>query len=115
MLDGKPEAYFRGRKLNGRAVAVPEGYRGAVVKEKAEPLQLKKQTERMTPESGLESEKIERESKILEEVGDFDQLMVWSHEAMAEGDDPFVKGVDEWISFATSVGYPLGEDSCCAR
>jgi len=41
--------------------------------------------------------------KLLEEVGEFDQVVVWGHETIAEDDDVFVKGVNEWTSFAGSV------------
>lgn len=29
--------------------------------------------------------------------------MVWGHDALPAGDDPFVKGVEEWIAFAEMV------------
>ncbi len=39
----------------------------------------------------------------LEEVAVFQEVVVWGHEATAEGDDVFVKGVAEWIQFAEVV------------
>ncbi|KAL8865245.1 MAG: hypothetical protein Q9174_006991, partial [Haloplaca sp. 1 TL-2023] len=69
--DGHLESYFRGRKLKGREVKVPEGYRGVVVKEKprdadgggAEQLSRGTQEEE---EDGDEEEE-EEEVKVMEE------------------------------------------------
>lgn len=46
--------------------------------------------------------------KVLEETASFDEVVVWGHEAVPESDDPYVRGVEEWIAFAEAVG--LG---CC--
>ena len=41
--------------------------------------------------------------KILEEQGGFDEVVVWGHEAVPAADDPFVKGVEEWVRLAEAV------------
>ncbi len=110
LLDGQPEAYFRGRKLKGREVKIPERYRGVVVKGEALSQQEAKQRGR-TADVGGEVGTFEQEMKFLEEVGEYDQLVVWGHETIAEDDDVFVKGVDEWTSFARSVS----NYRCCRR
>lgn len=110
LLDGQPEAYFRGRKLKGREVKIPEGYRGVVVKGETPSQQEAKQRGR-TADVGGELGTFEQEMKLLEEVGEYDQLVVWGHETIAEDDDVFVKGVDEWTSFARSVS----NYRCCRR
>lgn len=46
------------------------------------------------------------EVKILETNGTFDQVVIWAHEAVPEGEDVYVKGIEEWIGFAESVGHP---------
>ena len=33
--------------------------------------------------------------------------MIWDHEAAPEGDDAFVKGVEEWVRFAGAVSLTL--------
>lgn len=43
------------------------------------------------------------EVTILNELGSFDKLLIWYHESMVDGDDPFVKGLAEWIGFAEAV------------
>ena len=45
----------------------------------------------------------EEQVKILEEQGGFDEIVVWGHEAIPAADDPFVKGVEEWIRLAEAV------------
>lgn len=106
--DGIPEAYFRGRKLKGRVVRIPEGYRGVVVKEETEKerVDLQKNRERLRQREEDENEAEEEEEeevKVLEEVGEFGEIMVWGHESVAEGDDTFVRGLEEWVGFAEAV------------
>ena len=55
-----------------------------------------------TVEEG-DSEEDAEPVKVLEEAASFDEMMVWGHEAVPEGDDPYVKGVEEWIAFAEAV------------
>ncbi len=42
---------------------------------------------------------------ILEENASFDEIVVWGHEAIPETEsDPYIKSLDEWVSFAETVG-----------
>jgi len=44
------------------------------------------------------------ETKAVEELATFDEVMVWGHESVAEAaDDPYAKGIKEWVSFASAV------------
>ena len=40
---------------------------------------------------------------VLDTAATFDELLVWGHELVPTADDPFVKGVEEWIAFAEAV------------
>lgn len=71
---------------------MPEGYKGVVVEEGGRMI-----------EEGMEGR--EEEVRALEEVARFEELVVWGHEIVPEEDDVFVKGVEEWISFATAVSF----------
>lgn len=42
--------------------------------------------------------------KIFETQGTFDEMIVWGHEILPAADDSFVKGVEEWVRFAETVG-----------
>ena len=39
----------------------------------------------------------------LNTVAAFDEVVVWGHETVAETDNSFVRGVDEWVTFAEAV------------
>ena len=44
------------------------------------------------------------ESKIVHEMATFDEITVWGHETLPEAvDDPYSKGIDEWIKLAHAV------------
>lgn len=103
VADGKPEAYFRGRRLNGRPVRVPEGYRGVVVREGEEEADKVGKGGAIEEEMEEGDEEEQVEVKTLDEVARFEELVVWGHETVPEDDDVFVKGVEEWIRFAEAV------------
>lgn len=41
--------------------------------------------------------------KVLEKQATFQEFVVWGHEVLPTADDPFIKGVEEWIQFAEAV------------
>ena len=41
--------------------------------------------------------------KMLEEIGSFDEVVVWGHEQVPAEDDVFVRGMEEWIGFAEAM------------
>jgi ribonuclease H2 subunit C len=44
------------------------------------------------------------ETKIVEEIAVFDEVMIWGHEASVDvTEDPYTKGMEEWISLAEAV------------
>ncbi|KAI4257618.1 MAG: hypothetical protein LQ352_001604 [Teloschistes flavicans] len=108
--DGESESYFRGRKLKGRAVKLPEGYRGVVVKDGVKEVEQKGNVERLSrrdQEDGNDDEEEEEEDVgVLEEMGEFEEVVVWGHERTVGADDEVVKGVEEWISFAEAIHGP---------
>ena len=64
-------------------------------------------TERVLPPAGkgIEDDDAEPEEpiKILEKQATFGDFMVWDHEAVPAADDPYVKGVEEWVKLAKVV------------
>lgn len=96
-IDGKTIAYFRGRKLHGKKLKIPKGYRGIVISS----------TDRILPKDTQgEDEDAEEvpEVKVMEEQSEFEDVMVWGHEALPEDTtDPYMRGVNEWIAFADQV------------
>lgn len=49
----------------------------------------------------------EEEVKVLEQRSTFDEFVVWGHETAPAADDPFVKGVEEWLKLAEAVRFWL--------
>ena len=78
---------------------MPKGYKGVVMSK----------TERVLPrlptEDDGEEEEKEIEVKVMEEVGDWDSIMVWGHEVVMDEEDPYVRGVEEWVGFSASVRH----------
>ena len=103
-IDGKPEAYFRGRKLRGQEIAVPQMYRGVIVKEAEKEKTTLEGIEKRISESEDEQNDQE-EMTVLDEVGSFVKILIWNHETMVDGDDAFVKGLNEWLGFAEAVSH----------
>lgn len=86
---------------------MPEGYRGVVVREKE-----RGDLEKGKNEGGkrrIEDEEEEEDGENVQMVGtlegaaEFEEVIVWNHEAIPSGDDAFVKGMEEWIRFAEVV------------
>ncbi|KAJ5701780.1 hypothetical protein N7488_009328 [Penicillium malachiteum] len=102
--DSTQTAHFRGRKLRGRRVAIPEGYEGVVAVPTECIMQVPQENK---PDSGVDSDVVEIQPeepvKVLEMQGTFDEMIVWGHEALPAADDTFVKGVEEWMRFAETM------------
>ena len=94
--DGKNIAYFHGRKLQGSEVKLPDGYTGVVLAPK-----VTSNGDKMY-DNDDEGDRIEE--TVSEELAHFDRVMVWDHGALPDGSsDPYLRGIDEWISFAETV------------
>ena len=120
--DGEPVAYFRGRKLKGKEVRVPTGYRGVAVKKNSEEGRdavedrRRRRRNEYTNEYGDEvgEEEEEEQVAVLEEVAAFEEVVVWDHEKVVEDDDGIVKGLAEWIRFAEAVSLVF-KNHCVIR
>jgi ribonuclease H2 subunit C len=101
-------AYFRGRKLLGKPVALPANYTGLVLEKSDEHLE-QKPTELATSgneqASGLDdAETLVDEVRLMKATAQFDRIVVWGHEELSQDDDTYVKGISEWMQFAQAVG-----------
>lgn len=95
-------AYFRGRKLHGNALKVPEGYRGVVV-DKTEPPEPRAPRPDEPEVVDLDAED-EMPLGTLDTKAEFDEIVIWGHESMADtSSDPYVRGVEEWMKVAEKV------------
>ncbi|KAJ5929254.1 Ribonuclease H2 subunit C [Penicillium verhagenii] len=100
--DNTQSAHFRGRKLRGRRVAVPEGYQG-VIAMPTESVLPSRPTDKGDEDVEILENGPEEPVKILETQGTFDEMIVWQHEFLPAADDTFVKGVEEWVRFAETM------------
>jgi ribonuclease H2 subunit C len=41
--------------------------------------------------------------KTLQSIATFNEVIVWGHDMLPAADDPFVKGIEEWIAFAEAI------------
>lgn len=41
--------------------------------------------------------------KILQATSTFGEVTIWGHDMLPAADDPFAKGVEEWIAFAEAI------------
>ncbi|OJJ57875.1 hypothetical protein ASPSYDRAFT_90069 [Aspergillus sydowii CBS 593.65] len=91
-------AHFRGRRLRGRQVQIPEGYEGVVATHTDREMPKVTDSEG-TNEDGEPDEPV----KVLEKQATFGEYIVWGHETIPAADDTFVKGVEEWVKFAEAI------------
>ena len=48
------------------------------------------------------------EMGAMEITAEFDNVVVWGHEAIADATaDPYVRGVDEWLNVANKVSFTV--------
>lgn len=87
------EAYFRGRKLQGTTIPLPQGYSGFVIGKKS----LGK---RKAPD---QSEEI---SNSWEMNAKFQSITFWNHDSLPSHDDAFVRSF-HWLSVAQALHQPV--------
>ena len=98
-LDGTSTAFFRGRKLQGTTVKLPEGYRGVVAVTSAA-------EEPSTRPDEVEVVDLEAETPqgTLQTQATFDEMVVWGHESAVDAAaDPYLRGAEEWLGLAEKV------------
>lgn len=79
-----------------------DGHRGVVVEKKDAP---KAQAPRPgEPEVVSVDDEDEMPLGALETTAEFDEMVIWGHESMAEASaDPYVRGVEEWMKLSEQV------------
>ncbi|KAF3125877.1 hypothetical protein TWF569_010354 [Orbilia oligospora] len=106
-------SYFRGRKLVGTKLAVPDGYQGFILDAgSASNPPLTGNQKREMLYQGDDDEEDEEDGDIQGKVewttkASFEEIMVWGHEVLVDGtQDGVVKGVEEWMGMANILnGY----------
>ncbi|KAL2258912.1 hypothetical protein VTK26DRAFT_7592 [Humicola hyalothermophila] len=104
--NGTSTAYFRGRRLQGKTVKLPDGYRGVV----ATTSLAEEQPRRPEEEEVIDLEAMMPQGTFKVEA-EFDDVVVWGHEATADASvDPYLRGTEEWLALAEKIhSYPNTE------
>ncbi|KAH6607945.1 ribonuclease h2 subunit c [Trichoderma cornu-damae] len=97
-------AYLRGRKLQGKTAPLPANYRGLVLQRKDD-----EQRTAERPDVVVIGEDGDEGSApmlgTMRAMTEFDKMVVWSHDTIADASsDPYLRGVEEWLQVADSVG-----------
>ncbi|CRK22713.1 hypothetical protein BN1708_013466 [Verticillium longisporum] len=99
--DGKTTAFFRGRELHGKSVQLPSGYRGIVVETQYKTIEAPR-PDAPPQEEEDDEDKVERGA--LRVTAEFDEMVVWGAESMADAaTDPYVRSMEEWLQVAESI------------
>ncbi|KAF7561734.1 hypothetical protein G7046_g2406 [Stylonectria norvegica] len=101
--DGSKTAYFRGRKLQGKTVRLPEQFRGVVVE--------KKEDKAHQPELHTHDQDGDEKPQsvgTLQTTAEFDEIVVWGHESIADATgDVYIRSMEEWLHVADQIhSYP---------
>ncbi|KAI4296958.1 hypothetical protein L6164_036873 [Bauhinia variegata] len=93
-VEGVPveEAYFRGRKLQGTTIPLPEGYSGFILSE--------------NPEKRKATVVSAKESKYFENKAVFQSITYWNHDSAPSKDDDFSR-VFHSLDIAKALHKPV--------
>ncbi|RQO98622.2 hypothetical protein POPTR_012G120220v4 [Populus trichocarpa] len=90
------EAHFRGRKLQGATLAIPNGYSGFVIGKKS----LGKRKS---------SDMSEQNSNTWEITAKFENITYWNHDSLPSKVDAFVRSL-HWLSVAEALHKPAAAE-----
>ncbi|KAF3218069.1 hypothetical protein TWF679_001479 [Orbilia oligospora] len=101
-------SYFRGRRLVGTKLVVPDGYQGRVLSSpnsSSAPLTSNQKREVLYQDDDEQSDEADtEESTQWTTSASFSDIMVWGHEMVVDGtQDGVVKGIEEWMGMAQIV------------
>jgi ribonuclease H2 subunit C len=106
--DDKSVAFFRGRELHGKTVKLPSGYRGVVVDRVPDAADAPKHPVTEIDDESDEVREVQPEPSSMRVRAEFDEVVVWGHEALADAaSDPYVRSVEEWLQVSALIhAYP---------
>lgn len=106
------EAFFRGRKLKGTEVALPDHYEGLVLQRVATISAPAKGTDMTATELEDEGEKSTVE-ETLRVLSRFEEVVVWAQDCSGDDtSDTYTRSLDEWLRTASKVSMtePIRND-----
>lgn len=97
--DGTRTAHFRGRRLRGRVIRLPDQYQAFILnatdKTIVEPPPLVDDED--------EEPEIPEPVRIVEQVSKVEEMIIWGHDQVPAPDSILVRSVDEWVAFAEAI------------
>ncbi|KAJ6889182.1 exocyst complex component EXO84C-like [Populus alba x Populus x berolinensis] len=90
------EAHFRGRKLQGATLPIPDGYSGFVIGKKS-------------PGKRKASDMSEQNSNTWEITAKFENITYWNHDSLPSKVDAFVRSL-HWLSVAEALHKPAAAE-----
>lgn len=106
------EAYFRGRKLVGTDIALPDSHEGVVMQHVTETRSLHNGVDT----TDLDKEDENEESNAthgLQILSRFEGIVVWDQDPpKADSEDPYARSLDEWLKTANQVRVMKTLASC---
>lgn len=84
------EAFFRGRKLQGATVALPDGYRGYVLEKSA----------------AKDMQNMDGDASNFVSRAEFQNITYWNHDAMPSAEDPLPRCF-HWLTIANAMHKPV--------
>ncbi|KJZ79422.1 hypothetical protein HIM_00891 [Hirsutella minnesotensis 3608] len=98
--DSNSAAYFRGRKLQAQALAVPVNYQGVLVERMPQEVNERSTGHQASREQDDDSVQVE----TMQVTGQFEKVLVWSHGASSDSSsDAFIRGINEWLQVADKI------------
>ncbi|RTE70900.1 hypothetical protein BHE90_014704 [Fusarium euwallaceae] len=101
--DGTKLAYFRGRKLHGKSVKLPEQCRGVVVERRdkeQQPAAAEEPVVVVDDDDEAEKEPV----GAMHVTAEFDEMVIWGHETIADAaGDPYIRSMEEWLQVAGQI------------
>jgi ribonuclease H2 subunit C len=92
-------SHFRGRKLLGQVVNLPNGYTGKA-------LCVTETSLANSNQKGNDGDDA-ASTMLTEQVASFDKLVIWQHESLPDAtEDAYMKGIQEWMDLAETIHAP---------
>ncbi|CAK7273327.1 hypothetical protein SEPCBS119000_005598 [Sporothrix epigloea] len=112
-INGQKTAYLRGRKLHGKTVKLPAGYRGVVGVRRDSPREAAQANGTAEPKEIVdvdatpaeqEAQRLRMDTGQLDVLADFDEFVVWGHQSTADAStDAYVRSMQEWIALSEEI------------
>ncbi|KAL1842135.1 hypothetical protein VTJ49DRAFT_6014 [Mycothermus thermophilus] len=103
-------AYFRGRKLCGKSIKLPEGYRGVVAVRTPEAPIDASAAEVIDLEVAESDGGMPAAQGSLQVQAGFDEMMIWGHDVAVDSadagggaTDPYLRAVGEWLAVSERI------------